>query len=85
MNKIIESLDSKLTSEEINSLLDDIEKSQLEQKKNQQREYMNSKRDELFRKIRNIEQEMSFIFDCKTLEEIQRNINIRLKLEKEYE
>ena len=82
MNKIIESLDSKLTSEEINSLLDEIEKSQLEQKKNQQREYMNSKRDELFRKIRIIECEMSIIFDCETLEEIQRQINIT---EKKYE
>ena len=52
MNKIIESLDSKLTQDEITSLIEDIEKSQLEQKKDKQLIYLKSKRDELFRKIR---------------------------------
>jgi hypothetical protein len=82
MNKIIESLDSKLTSEEINSHLEEVMKFHLERKKNQQREYLNSKKELLIRKIRNIEQEMSIIFDFETLEEIQRHINIT---EKEYE
>ena len=81
-NKTNTNSNKKMTLEEITSLIEHIEKSQLEQKKDKQLIYLKSKRDELFRKITIIEQEMSIIFDCETLEEIQRQINIT---EKKYE